>query len=317
MEIVPRIHRIEGVLGERPFCQYLLVQERSLLVDVGVATTPRDVILPYLEAIGLDPAALSLVLLSHADVDHVGGAGAMRAASPGALICAHVADLPWIESHDRLIRERYGWYERHRLGYPPEVWAWIRGALGSPVPVDIAVVGGEALRLGPTLTVEVVVVPGHSPGHVALWEPRSRTAIVVDAVLGRGLRDHAGAIVAPPPYFDAIAYERTIERLRGLAPARLLTAHYPVFEAAAATDFLDESAAFVAETRAAVRDALGDRTVARLDELVAVLDPRLGPFPAMTTELAGPVRAHLDELVAAGEAEPVRGGVGDEWRARR
>ena len=42
MEILPGIHRIESDLGERFMCQYLLLgEERTLLVDTGLAGTPE------------------------------------------------------------------------------------------------------------------------------------------------------------------------------------------------------------------------------------------------------------------------------------
>src|SRR5919107_163434 len=54
MEILSGIHRIESGPGERFMCQYLLVGgERTVLVDTGLAGTPGEVIVPYLEGIGL------------------------------------------------------------------------------------------------------------------------------------------------------------------------------------------------------------------------------------------------------------------------
>jgi glyoxylase-like metal-dependent hydrolase (beta-lactamase superfamily II) len=51
MEVAPSIHRIEGDLGERYVCQYLLVgEERTLLVDTGLRDMPEQVIAPYLAA---------------------------------------------------------------------------------------------------------------------------------------------------------------------------------------------------------------------------------------------------------------------------
>ena len=85
MEVAPGIHRIESVLGPRPFSQYLLRDERSLLVDTGVKETPAEVILPFLD--GLQP---DFVLNSHADVDHYGGNAAIRGGrAGGALSRAH------------------------------------------------------------------------------------------------------------------------------------------------------------------------------------------------------------------------------------
>ena len=45
-----------------------------------------------------------------------------------------------------------------------------------------AVAAGEAVRCG-RWAFEVVATPGHTPGHSALWEGRTRTALLGDAVL--------------------------------------------------------------------------------------------------------------------------------------
>ena len=173
-EVAPGIHRIESILGPRPFSQYLLRGERTLLVDTGVKETPGDVILPFLNDAGVDPAELDLVLLSHADVDHFGGDEAMREAAPRAAFCAHVADVPWLSDRERILRERYGWYTKHGIGYPPETAAWLRDAMGADVPIDLGLAGGETIRLGAELTVQVLHLPGHSPGHLGFyWKERS------------------------------------------------------------------------------------------------------------------------------------------------
>jgi beta-lactamase superfamily II metal-dependent hydrolase len=73
MEILPGIHRIESDLGERFMCHYLLVgEQRTDLVDTGLAGTPEEVIVPYLEEIGLGVGDLDEVIVSHADAAHLG-----------------------------------------------------------------------------------------------------------------------------------------------------------------------------------------------------------------------------------------------------
>ena len=62
MEIRPGIHRIESDLGE----------QRTVLVDTGLAGTPEEVIVPYLEEIGLGVGDVDEVIVSHADVAHFG-----------------------------------------------------------------------------------------------------------------------------------------------------------------------------------------------------------------------------------------------------
>ena len=314
-DVAPGIHRIASELGPRPFAQYLLRGERTLLVDTGIATTPADVILPWLAEHGIDPDEIDYVLISHADVDHFGGNAAIRAAAPRALFLAHDCDVPWIESKAKILAERYGWYADHgsEADYDADTRAFLPSGLGDDVPVDVHLQGGERLRIGPDLTVEVLHLPGHSDGHVGLWDPASRTAIVIDAVLGSGLTDFAGDVIQPPPYFDAEIYEATVAELQALAPARLLTAHYPVLEGDAVEDFLDRSAAFVPLARAAVAEALQRRRTATLAELLADLNPVLGPFTSFANELGGPIRAHLRELVDVGRATENRETMPPTW----
>jgi glyoxylase-like metal-dependent hydrolase (beta-lactamase superfamily II) len=303
MEVAPGIHRIESILGPRPFSQYLLRGERTLLVDTGVKETPGDVILPYLRSAGIDPAELDIVLLSHADVDHFGGNEAMRRAAPRAAFCAHRADVPWISDRERALRERYGWYAAHGIAYPPETAAWLRDAMGADVAIDVEVTAGEAVRLGPNLSVDVLHLPGHSAGHLGLWEPRSRTAIIQDAVMARGLLDTEGNVIHPSPYFDAAAYEGSARLLATLEPEWLLTAHYAVIEGTDVDRFLDDTIQFIRDAREVVEEVLLEERQVTLARMLELADSRLGPFTSMANELAGPLRAHLRELVATGRAE--------------
>jgi glyoxylase-like metal-dependent hydrolase (beta-lactamase superfamily II) len=299
MEVAPGIHRIESILGPRPFAQYLLREERTLLVDTGTKETPADVILPFLQERGVDPEQLDLVLISHADVDHFGGNAAIRAAARRALVCAHEADAPLIESRELILRERYGWYQRFGVGYPAETLSWLADAMGPDTPVDVRLRGGETIRLGPTLSVEVLHLPGHSAGHLGLWEPRSRTAIVLDAAMARGLLDTEGVVIHPPPVPFVADYERSAMLLQELRPERLLTAHFDVIEGDAVARFLDETIAFVAAVRDAVREALAGDPAITLAALLARADPELGPFTSMRNELAATLRGALEELGVA------------------
>jgi glyoxylase-like metal-dependent hydrolase (beta-lactamase superfamily II) len=318
-EVAPGIYRIESILGPRPFAQYLLREERSLLVDTGIATTPEEVILPSFQELELDPADLNYVLISHADVDHFGGNATVRAAAPRAIFCAHLADCDWIGDRERILRERYGWYAAHGpdADYDTDTKDWLRNALGPDVPVDLHLVGGEVFRLGPRLSVEVLHLPGHSLGHIGLWDPSSRSAIITDATLGAGLLNNEGEVIHPPPYILLEEYEATVRRLQRLAPERLLTAHYAVMEGAEVNRFLDESLAFVARARSAIEAAIEESDEVTMSGLLTTLNPILGPFTSMANELGGPIRTHLQELVANGRIEEIADRQPPAWRVRK
>jgi glyoxylase-like metal-dependent hydrolase (beta-lactamase superfamily II) len=301
-EVQARIYRIPSVLGVRRFAQWLVVgDERVLLVDSGIDGTIAEHVEPALRELGRSVADITDVVISHADVDHYGGNSALRQVAPRARIRSGREDRPWIESWANVARERYGWYRGHGLDYDEATWDWLRNAAGPDTPIDGTVADGDVLDLG-GISVEVVALPGHSPGHLGVVHHESGTAIVMDAVLERGLYTTADELISPPPYASVPAYRGTIERLRKLAPDRLGTSHYaPVEGPAAVGAFLDASERFVHDLDAAVRAELGSDPEP-LEHFWRAADATLGPFTEMAVELARSVGAHLDLAVEEGAA---------------
>ena len=302
-EVQPRIYRIPSILGRRRFAQWLVVgDERLLLVDSGVDGTIAEHVTPALAELGRSSADLTDVVISHADVDHYGGNSELRRAAPQARLCSSAADRPWIESWPEISRDRYGWYRNHGLDYDDAAWEWLRNAAGPDTPLDGTVSEGEQLDLG-GIAVEMIALPGHSPGHLGVLHRESGTAIVMDAVLERGLYTTEDELISPPPYASVPAYRATIERLRELDPARLGTSHYsPIEGDEAVSAFLDGSESFVAELDAAVCGELGAEPQP-LEHYWRAADDALGPFVEMAVELARSVGAHLDNAVEEGRAE--------------
>jgi glyoxylase-like metal-dependent hydrolase (beta-lactamase superfamily II) len=293
-EVAPGIHRIESDLGERFVAQYLLAgDERSVLVDTGLAETPEAALLPALEQAGAEP---DLVLISHADLDHCGGNRGLRERYPSALFACHELDRRWIESNAMMLAENYLWHEPYGLDEPDDAGrADILAQLGGDAPIDLGLRGGETIRLGPGRRLEVHHLPGHTPGHIGLWDPDARVALVIDAALSDGIYDRAGRKLIPPRYYDAGAYRATIRHIRALEPELLLTAHFAPMDGAEARAFCDRSLAHVDAVEAIVAEArAGGETDLR--RLTARVDERLGPFPEFTTEIAAGVRSHLGAL---------------------
>jgi glyoxylase-like metal-dependent hydrolase (beta-lactamase superfamily II) len=293
-EVATGVHRIESDLGPRFMAQYLLVgAERSVLVDTGLSSTPDEVLAPALSSIGVQP---DLILLSHADLDHTGGNARMRELYPGALFACHEADRRWIESNAAMLAENYRWHELYGLAPLDEAEQLERLALlGGDAPIDLGLAGGETIRVGPARRWDVLHLPGHTLGHLGLWDADDRIAIIIDAALLDGIYDRVGNKLIPPRYYDAAAYRSTIHAIRALEPELLLTAHYPPMTAAAARRFCDRSLAYVDAVDTVVRDGVATGETG-LRELTARVDSQLGPFPEFVTEIAAGVRSHVAAL---------------------
>lgn len=317
-EVAPGIHRVEFPFADRLASSYLLVgSEAVLVVDTGVRSTPAEWIAPYLERIGVALERVRWVIASHADLDHHGGHAAMRALAPGAVFACHEADRAMVEDPRRLFADRYdGFRALHGIAEPAATLDWCL-AEGEGTPTDLTLAGGEWIALGDGWRVEVLHLPGHSRGHLALHDPRSGALIVQDAVLGDGLPGADGALVAPPTYRWVDDYLATIEQLERLRPQLLLTAHFPLFDAAAGARFVALSRAYAERTEQALRERLeASPDGLTTAELVTALGPLAGPWPeAARAGMVFPIAGHLERLAAQGLVEPPDGD-GSRWRPR-
>ena len=293
MEILPGIHRIESDLGARFMCQYILVgEDRTVLVDTGIAGTPEEVIIPYLEEIGLSLEDIDEVIISHADVDHCGGNRALKERHPSLWFSCGEPDRAYIETKKVMLAEIYRWSEPYGFGPDEDSLDWIRRELGGDSPIDAGLRGGETMRLGPDRRIEILHLPGHTLGHLGIWDPENNAAIIIDAALETGIYDREKNRLIPPRYLDAIQYQSTIRKLQTLRPEHLLTAHYPPMQGEEAHDFLDRSLSFTEQVHRVVNEGLRDGTT-DLWELTKRADAELGPYPEFMTELGAGVRAHL------------------------
>lgn len=302
MEIRPELHRIQAPLGERFVALYLLEGPAgALLFDTGLDETVEGTLLPYLAEIGFDLASLRWVISSHCDFDHTGGNAALLGAAPHVEVLAGALDVPLVESVDELIRVRYGEFrEADGFDDPPETTAFVRANTGL-VPVARALQGGEQFDLGDRV-VRVLHAPGHSPGHLALWDETNRALVIGDATLGETVMTADGAPAFPPTYRDTDPYLASIAAFRGFDADLLLTSHYPVYEGDEVTRFLDESEAYVARLDDAVLDALGTAAAPLTSlELIRGIAGNVGAWsPEAADYLIFPVTGNLERLAARG-----------------
>lgn len=318
-----RIVRIVEPLDDGRFlCVFLLVGARgAVLVDTGLAATPERTIGPALATHGLGWDDLSAVVVTHADVDHSGGLGAVRRLAPQAATICGARDRALIESSELLLERRYREFRAdHAIDQPPDFVAWVR-ANADDGTIDLAFDGDATLtvdagtvsvaaaaaravgeRVGDDAwTVSLLAVPGHTAGHLALHDAASCTTIAADAVLGAAAPGADGAPAFAPTYRFLPGYRDTIARLRALGAERLLCSHLEPLESTAVVAYLDASAAFTADLERALLAALADGREATLTQLIALTAPAVATWPPDANHtLAQPLLGHVEELCARG-----------------
>lgn len=197
MKILPDIYLIRTPVPRgysvRHVNAYLLVSNNgSLLVDTGWSTDEAfESLTSQIGETGLPLADLATIVVTHVHVDHHGLAGRLAEHSPARLI-AHEAEAALLESRVAdvaRLRERVDvWLSAN--GLPDEDRQMLVRIVGSTVErervrvPEATVRGGERLRVG-DFELEVIWTPGHSPGHICLYERTRRILLSGDHVLPR------------------------------------------------------------------------------------------------------------------------------------
>lgn len=311
-EIAPGVHRIELPLGKRRNSVILFAGTKELLLfDTGLTGQLEDYLLPYLAHIDRDISELRYAVVSHCDVDHWGGSADLKRLAPTAVLACHRDDQRLIEDTETAIGERYDEFlADHGIGWDEDFLDAIRRN-GVPAPIDLALTGGERIHLGNGWTIEVLQVPGHSRGHLALWDERNSVLAIADAALSDSVNDANGVPSLPPTYRYVKTYRESCRRLAALSPDWLLAAHYPAMQGDAAAAFLTGSLAYTDRVERALVAELASRpSPATTRNLIDALKPKLGSWPAGKADvtLASPLVGHLEDLQSAGRVRTVRDG---------
>lgn len=150
---------------------YLVIDEASneaLIIDA-----PLDSVDQLEAAVAEHGANVGLVYITHSHWDHIGDAAAMKTRT-GAPLAAH-----------RLCQKALEQPGSSVMDLPFEI---------EPSTIDRFVDEGDTVRLGST-TFQVLHLPGHEPGHTALYSEQDRVLLSGDVLFpnGHGRIDIPGA----------------------------------------------------------------------------------------------------------------------------
>lgn len=217
MEIVPNVHLIAGGMVN----QYLIIDaDRLTLIDAGMARRGRR-ILRYIAGLGHSAQDLELILITHADEDHVGGLAALQAVS-GARVYASPIEADALAAGRR---------SRELNVSGPIKWfltvmsPWFKV---QPVVVDETVADGQVLPVLGGL--HVVATPGHTPGHISLFAPAAGLLFTGDSLIGDG-----DQLIPSRETFtwDMVQAMESVKKQAALGATIVCPAHGPVVREAA------------------------------------------------------------------------------------
>ncbi len=180
------------------------------------------------------------VVLTHCHMDHAGGAHEFGSC------CVHPAEAAALGDASNHLPLDIAAYPADDLAWFSAIGYDISGGLLTAIPhagFDPAshvmqtaeasrLIGeGDVVDLGDR-AFEVLHLPGHSPGSVALWNPGTGTLFSGDTI-------YDGALLDQIPGSDIAAYRQSMERLRQLPVAVVHAGHDPSFGRARLIELAD------------------------------------------------------------------------------
>jgi hydroxyacylglutathione hydrolase len=164
MEIIPGIHRIDGVRGANA---YLVIgEDETLVVDTGMPGNAKR-IAAYVEGLGKDVSDIKLIILTHADIDHIGSAAELKRIT-GARLAIHADDAAILRGKQsfKTIREPLGFIFKLAM----------RLIRYHPIEPDIILSADSAIKV-----FKIIHVPGHTNGSICVYKP-GKVIFVGDAL---------------------------------------------------------------------------------------------------------------------------------------
>lgn len=226
----PGIHRIAASfpLPLGSVNSYLLSGGDDLVV-VDTAFVPSegcDHVAALVAYAGKSLQDITRIVITHMHRDHAGGLSKLQKAS-GAPVFFHEAErFTLAEAEERSLHNGVlaRWMRRHGLpvGEAKRIEAAIRWRAPEPFANPIRVEDGTEIAVG-SLRWQVLHTPGHTPGHICLFEPVGGFLITGDHVLPN---ESSNISVRPGQPYDPLgAYLRALRRVVGLRAVLCLPGH--------------------------------------------------------------------------------------------
>jgi glyoxylase-like metal-dependent hydrolase (beta-lactamase superfamily II) len=205
MEIVPGFHWING--GSSNY--YLIVEEEQLtLIDTGMPGQ-LDNLLRHLSRIGRRADEISRILVTHADIDHVGSLQVMQAET-GARVFASAQSAALI---------RRGKSPQHL----PRLMQWIADRMSYKAVAAQYVQLIEPEEVLPIWGgLQVLATPGHTLDHLSFYCPRQGVVIAGDIL---NTRKESLNLTPKRITADMTLARQSARQLLALTPAVLACGH--------------------------------------------------------------------------------------------
>jgi len=196
--------------------------DKSLvLIDAGVPGQTDDIV-KAIEGEGFRAEGLTHIILTHQDWDHTGCVSDLRKLAPNVKVVAHVDESPYIDGRVLPIKltARLEQYDTMPEDAKAGIDRWKDMYENSPILVNEQMTDGQVLSI--CGGIEIVHVPGHTPGHIAIYLQESRIIVCGDVA---NIKDGKLAGSNPIHTHDMKQAEESLEKIKSYDLRGVVTYH--------------------------------------------------------------------------------------------
>lgn len=212
--------RIETPNSGVLFPSLIFTTGKIYLVDCGYEET-FDLFQLELQKFGVEIADLEAVILSHDDIDHLGGLAKFKECCSSLKVFCGALEAEVIAG--KIKSERLMQAENSLNHLLPENNAMAKVFIQSLIDIkrfepDRLLTDGELLNN----EILIIFTPGHTRGHISLYSPSTKTVIAGDALV---IEDGLFNLANPLYTLDLGNAVRSIEKIYNLMPEQIICYH--------------------------------------------------------------------------------------------
>ncbi len=168
-----------------------------VLIDAGLPLQ-FDVLEKEINRAGFQVSAITKIILTHQDVDHIGCVKEILEHAPHCKVLTHVEEAPYINGEKTPVKLAQMEANLEHLSeemknfYP----SFKEAFANRRIKIDQTMQDGEVLPIAGGL--EMIHTPGHTPGHMCVYAKQARILIT-----GDGLNITDGKLTGPNEHYTA------------------------------------------------------------------------------------------------------------------
>lgn len=205
-EIISGVYLIggSGVTGADDAAVYLIdFADNLVMIDAGAGRSSSQIV-RHIEMLGLNPAKLSHLILTHCHIDHIGSAPFFRERY-GIKIIIHELDALALETGDS-IKTAADWY----------------GATFPPTAIDKKITGGHEILKFTSEELHCLHTPGHTPGSISVYLDRGGKRVLFGQDIHGPFNKAFGS--------DIEAWKKSMQALLDLEADILCEGHFGIYQ---------------------------------------------------------------------------------------